>query len=106
LDYAVLKDRRSLADEGIITAVVLIDQHSGQVIGEPELLTRGVLRDEVSEEILEEVAASLRNHLENLGQEVMADMDAAREEVRLFVRRWCKKKLGRRPMVVTTILEV
>jgi ribonuclease J len=76
------------------------------VIGEPELLTRGVLRDEVSEEILEEVAASLRNYLESLSQEVMADMDAAREEVRLFVRRWCKKKLGRRPMVVTTILEV
>ncbi len=106
LDYAVLKDRRSLADEGIITAVVLIDQHSGQVIGEPELLTRGVLRDEVSEEILDEVAASLRHHLEGLSQEILADMDAAREEVRLFVRRWCKKKLGRRPMVVTTILEV
>ena len=106
LDYAVLKDRRSLADEGIITAVVLIDQHSGQVIGEPELLTRGVLRDEVSEEILDEVAKGLRHHLEALSQEILADMDAAREEVRLFVRRWCKKKLGRRPMVATTVLEV
>ncbi|MDQ6984590.1 MAG: ribonuclease J, partial [Ghiorsea sp.] len=106
LDYAVLKDRRSLADDGIITAVVLIDQHSGRVIGDPELLTRGVLNDEVSEDTFEEAASSLRAHLETLSQETMADMDAAKEEVRLFVRRWCKKRLRRRPMVLTTILEV
>jgi len=106
LDYTVLKDRRSLADDGIITAVVLIDQHSGRVIGDPELLTRGVLNDEVSEDTFEEAASSLRAHLETLSQETMADMDAAKEEVRLFVRRWCKKRLRRRPMVLTTILEV
>ncbi|MDX8381386.1 MAG: ribonuclease J [Ghiorsea sp.] len=106
LDYTVLKDRRSLADEGIITAVVLVDQHSGQVIGEPELLTRGVINDELSEETFEKVGSMLRDHLAALDKEIMADMDAAREEVRLFVRRWCKKKLRRRPMVITTILEV
>jgi ribonuclease J len=106
VDYAVLKDRRALADEGMITAIVLIDQNEGHVIGEPELLTRGVLRNEVSEEVFEEAAASLRVHLEGLNQETLADIVAAREEVRLFVRRWCKRKLGRKPMVVTTILEV
>ena len=106
LDYAVLKDRRSLADDGIITVVVLIDQHSGKVIGEPELLTRGVLNHEASEETFEEAARSLHHFLDALNQEVLADMDTAKEEVRLFVRRWCKKKLRRRPMVLTTILEV
>ncbi len=106
VNYAVLKDRRALADEGIITAVVLIDQNEGHVIGIPELLTRGVLNNEVSEETFDEAAASLRVHLESLSQETLADMDTAREEVRLWVRRWCKRKLGRRPMVVTTILEV
>lgn len=106
VNHAVLKDRRALADEGMITAIVLIDQHEGHVIGVPELLTRGVLNSDVSEETFDEAAASLRVHLESLGQETLADMDTAREEVRLWVRRWCKRKLGRRPMVVTTILEV
>ncbi len=106
VNYAVLKDRRALADEGMITAIVLIDQHEGHVIGEPELLTRGVLNSDVSEETFDEAAAGLRVHLESLSQETLADMDTAREEVRLWVRRWCKRKLGRRPMVVTTILEV
>lgn len=106
VNYAVLKDRRALADEGMITVIVLIDQHEGHVIGVPELLTRGVLNDEGSEEIFDQAALSLRVHLESLDQEILADMDSAREEVRLWVRRWCKRKLGRRPMVVTTILEV
>ncbi|MDQ6976554.1 MAG: RNase J family beta-CASP ribonuclease, partial [Ghiorsea sp.] len=87
-------------------AVVLIDQHQGTVIGQPELLTRGVLNNEVSEDVFEQAAASLRVHLQSFNQETLADMDTAREEVRLWVRRWCKRKLGRRPMVVTTILEV
>ena len=106
VDYAVLKDRRALAEEGMITAVVLIDQHEGHVIGIPELLTRGVLSEEVSESMFDEAAMSLRAHLETFNQETLADMDSAREEVRLWVRRWCKRKLGRRPMVVTTIIEV
>lgn len=106
VDYAVLKDRRALAEEGMITVVVLIDQHQGHVIGTPELLTRGVLRSEVSEELFDEAAAGLRSHLDSLGQEIMADMVAASEEVRLWVRRWCKRRLGRKPMVMTTILEV
>ena len=106
VNHAVLKDRRALAEEGMITVVVLIDQHKGHVIGTPELLTRGVLNHEFSEETFDEAAASLRVYLESFDQETLADMDAAREEVRLWVRRWCKRKLGRRPMVVTTILEV
>ncbi|MDQ6990074.1 MAG: ribonuclease J [Mariprofundaceae bacterium] len=106
VDYAVIKDRRALADEGMITAIVLIDQHEGHVIGEPELVTRGVLRSEVSEETFDEAAKELRVHLESFNQETLADIDAAREEVRIWVRRWCKRKLSRRPMVVTTIIEV
>jgi len=106
VNYAVLKDRRALAEEGMITVIVLIDQHEGHVIGTPELLTRGVLNLDVSEDTFDEAAASLRVHLETFDKETLADMDAAREEVRIWVRRWCKRKLGRRPMVVTTILEV
>ncbi len=106
VDYAVIKDRRTLADEGMITVIVLIDQHAGHVIGEPELVTRGVLRDAVSEDVFDEAAAELRLHLESFNQETLADIDAAREEVRIWVRRWCKRKLRRRPMVVTTIIEV
>jgi len=106
VDYAVLKDRRALAEEGMITVIVLIDQNEGHVIGEPELLTRGVLRSEISEDTFEEASAELRVYLDGLSQETMADVAAASEEVRLWVRRWCKRRLGRKPMVVTTILEV
>ncbi len=106
VDYGVVKDRRTLADEGMITAIVLIDQHEGRVLGQPELLTRGVLSDEVSEDVFEQAAVSLRAHLQSFERETLSDIDAAREEVRLWVRRWCKRKLGRRPMVVATVLEV
>ncbi len=106
IDDMVLRDRRVLAEEGMISATVLVSQHEGRLLGEPELVARGVLHEDVSQAVLEAAARDLRAHLEQLGQELLSDLDAAKEEVRLFLRRWCKKRIGRRPMVLPVVIEV
>lgn len=104
IDGIVLRDRRVLADDGMISAFVLLSKHEGKLLGEPELVARGVLHEDVSEEVLEAAGKALRYFLEGMDKEWLADMDAAKEEVRIFLRRWCKKHIGRRPMVLPIVL--
>ncbi|MDX8397093.1 MAG: ribonuclease J [Mariprofundaceae bacterium] len=106
VDDMVLRDRRILADDGMISVTVLISQNEGKLLAMPELVARGVLHESVSEEVLEDAAAALHNHLNRLDQEMLADIDGTREEVRVWLRRWCKKHIGRRPMVLPVVIEI
>lgn len=106
IDGIVLRDRRVLAEDGMISATVLLSQHEGSLLAAPELVARGVLHEDVSEDILSEAAGDLQLFLEEMDKELLTDPDAVREEVRLFLRRWCKKRIGRRPMVLPVVLSV
>jgi len=106
IDDLVLRDRRILAEDGMISATVLISQYEGRLLGDPQLVARGVLSSDVSADRLRDIGDELQRHLEQLGQETLSDIEAAKEEIRLFVRRWCKRNIGRRPMVLPVVLEV
>ena len=106
IDGIVLRDRRVLAEDGMISATVLLSQHEGSLLAAPELVARGVLHEDVSDEVLGEAAGDLQIFLEQMEKELLTDLDAAKEEVRLFLRRWCKKKIGRRPMVLPVVLAI
>ena len=106
IDGVVLRDRRILADDGMISATVLLSRHEAKLLNAPELVARGVLHEDVSEDILARAGAALQQFLENMDRELLADLDVTREEVRLFLRRWCRKHIGRRPMVLPVVLEI
>ncbi|MDQ6990212.1 MAG: ribonuclease J [Mariprofundaceae bacterium] len=106
VDDMVLRDRRVLADDGMISVTVLISQNEGSLLAKPELIARGVLHESVSEKVLEEAADDMHRHLSNIDQEMLADLDETREEIRVWLRRWCKRHLGRRPMVLPVVLEI
>ncbi len=56
----VLRDRRQLAGDGILIAVVTVDAQSGDTVAPPELVARGFLHnDERLQEVLEECSAAL-----------------------------------------------
>ena len=106
VDDLVLRDRRVLADDGMISATVLISEHEGKVIGSPELSARGFLSQEVSVDVLADAAEDLHRHLDGMSQEMIADIEETKEEIRVWLRRWCKKRMGRRPMVLPVVIEV
>ncbi len=106
IDGIVLRDRRVLAEDGMILATVLVNQHEGTLLDVPELTARGVLHESASEEVLARAAAALQQFLEDMDLELLADLNVTREEVRLFLRRWCRKHIGRRPMVLPVVVAV
>jgi len=106
VDTMVLRDRRTLAEDGLITASVIINNNEGSLIGQPELAARGLLHQEVSEGLLEDARNQLTQYLIKMEREQLTDQAFLQEDVRIWLRRWCKRTLKKRPLAVAVIIEI
>ena len=105
VEGVVLRDRRHLSEGGFVLAVLAIAQHSGDVIAGPDLITRGVVGDEASPEVLEGARAAVLAALAAINSESRTDTAEVKEEVRKALRRYFKK-LDRRPVVLPVVHEM
>jgi ribonuclease J len=101
----VLRDRRVLAEEGVVVAVVVVDRSSGQVIGEPEVITRGWVHASEAEELLEEAESRVRVAVESAFANGHRDVEALEREVRRTVGKFVHERTKRRPMIVPMVVE-
>ena len=62
--HGVLRDRRVLAEEGVVVVVATVDPHAGEVVSPPEIITRGWVHAPEAEELLEEASDVVRVALE------------------------------------------
>ncbi|MDX8409460.1 MAG: ribonuclease J [Mariprofundales bacterium] len=106
VDSLVLRDRRTLAEDGLITASVLISRAEGVLIGQPEVTARGLLHQGVSEALLDEARLQLTDYLQSLSREVLTDHEGLTEDVRIWLRRWCKRTIQKRPLAIPVIIEI
>jgi ribonuclease J len=101
----VVRDRQHLAEDGFVIVVVAIDS-SGRVGREPEIITRGLLHVDESQDILAEVRAQLVQMLHASPPDELLDHDVAQEKMRGLLKRYFRKEMGRRPMILPVIWEM
>ena len=102
----VLRDRRHLAEDGLVLPVVAMRRQDGVLAGLPEIITRGVVTDARSESTLAEGARMLADVIAGLGVEERTDPGLLRETIRTELRRFFKKRSGRRPLVLPVVMEI
>lgn len=102
----VLRDRRHIASDGIVVPVVAINSNSGQVEGVPELVGRGFVTDAEDGDLLADGAAALNDMLARCSPEERSDPGLIQERVRQEVRRYLRKRTGRRPLVLPVVMEI
>ncbi len=102
----VLKDRRHLAEDGMVLVIIGINQHSGELIYGPEIVSRGFVFEDESQEYLQMAKDLVREALQERSIEFLADRDEVRQLVRQTLKRFFKKSIERRPMVLSVILEM
>jgi ribonuclease J len=101
----VLRDRRHIAADGVVVPVIAINRQTGVLEGVPELLVRGfVTADDPG--LLSEAAAMVSAVLEGCGVEERTDPGLMQERVRTEVRRYLRKRTGRRPLVLPVVMEI
>jgi ribonuclease J len=102
----VLRDRRKLAVDGVVIAVVSADVHTGEVLAGPDVITRGFVHDETSAEMLEEAKARTLASLQEVSKEEVGDPSILKQHIRRTLGRYFFEVLRRRPIIVPVVVEV
>ena len=99
----VLRDRKVLAEEGVVVVIVTVDVESGALINRPEIVTRGWVYEAEADGLLAECA----NEVEKAIAEVKdtSDIEAIQRAARRAAGRFVNRETKRRPMIVPVVVE-
>jgi ribonuclease J len=101
----VLRDRRALANDGMFMVVVTVDKQTGNVVGRPEIITRGFVhlneRDPIMDEAISRVVASIDNPGDHI-----SEIALLKSQIKDGVSRYLYEQTKRRPMVFPVVVEV
>ena len=101
----VLRDRKILSKEGMVVAILPLDQNTLQLDGEPEIVSRGFVYIRENLELLEETKRGVAKIInETHGGRV--NLRLVRQNVQDYLEKFFFTKTGRRPMVLVVIIEV
>jgi ribonuclease J len=106
VEHGVLRDRRVLAEEGVVVVVATVDIHRREVVGSPEIVTRGWVHAPEAEELIEEASATVRKELEVALAEGATEHDLLRRHARRALGRFVGERTRRRPMIVPVVVVV
>ena len=102
----VLRDRQHLAEDGLVVPVIAINKQTGMIAGTPEVITRGLVLEPNPDECLREAARIMTEALHQVSIEERTDHGLVSERIRSELRRFFRKRSGRRPLVVPVIMEI
>lgn len=101
----VLRDRRVLAEEGVVVVVVTVDARSGEIVTGPEIITRGWVHANEAEELIEDARTEVTKALAEVVGSGTREVEALRRAVRRSVGRMVNERTKRRPMIVPVVME-
>jgi len=106
VDQGVLRDRRTLAEEGFVVVIVTVDAKTGDVVTGPEIVTRGWIHADEAEELLEDARAAVLASLADAAKEGATDFETLRRHTRRALGRLISQRTRRRPAIIPVVLEV
>jgi len=101
----VVRDRQHLAEDGFVIVVVAVDS-DGRLVREPEIITRGLVHVDESQDVLDEVRELLAQIFNTSPADELRDSDLLQEKMRAALKRYFRKNMGRRPLILPVIWEM
>lgn len=102
----VLRDRRHLAQDGLIVVVATVDVDSYEIISGPDIISRGFVYVRESEELMDEVRAIARNVLEETLEAGVTEWNQIKSNVKDDLSKYLYSKTKRKPMILPVIMNV
>jgi ribonuclease J len=106
IGHGVLRDRQVLAAEGVVMVVATVDLHAGQLVGTPQVETRGWVHAPEAEELLGEAGQVVGQALAEAMDEGAKDVEVLSRHARRALGRLVGERTRRRPMIVPVVLSV
>ncbi len=106
ISHGVLRDRRLLAEEGVVVVIVTVDAANGEIVTGPEIVTRGWVYAPEAEDLLEDAKEVVRASIAEAAKEGATDFDTMRRHARKSLARFIDERTRRRPAVIPVVMEV
>ena len=102
----VLRDRRHLAQDGVIVVVLSMSGEDGSLVSGPDIITRGFVYVKESEGLLEELRQVALEAIESVDSRYATDWSAIKSAIKGDLSGYLYKKTKRSPMILPVIMEV
>ena len=101
----VVRDRQHLAEDGFVIVVVAFDSN-GKLVRDPEIITRGLVHVDSNQEMLDEIRRKLVGMFAETPPEELRDSEMLQDSMRTMLKRYFRKSMGRRPMILPVVWEM
>jgi len=102
----VLRDRRRLAHDGIVLIIIGIEKISGTIISGPDIISRGFVFEDASQDVINDVRELLYLSIRELAPEIIADKELLQAKLRSILKKYLRNTMDRKPMIVPIIFEI
>ena len=102
----VLRDRKHLSQDGILTVVVTIDKNTSRIIAGPDIISRGFVYVRESEDLMDEARSIVSDVLKDCEDKNITDWATMKSSIRDGLRLYLYEKTKRKPMILPIIMEI
>lgn len=101
----VLRDRKHLAEDGIIIAVMTVEPESGEIVSGPDVVSRGFIYVRESEELISSAKKLIETSLYSAYRNGLYEWTSIKTKIKDDLSRYLYEKTKRRPMILPIIME-
>ncbi|MEX1113392.1 MAG: ribonuclease J, partial [Patescibacteria group bacterium] len=105
IGQVVLRDRQHMAEDGMLVAIITVDRRSGQLIGSPDIISRGFVYLKESGKLMGQVRGEIKRMFKG-AEKRPSEWSATKNKVRDDLGDFLYAETERRPMVIPVIIEV
>ncbi len=102
----VLRDRRVLSEEGMLVILITVSKTDGQLVSEPDTISRGFVYQRDAQELIKEVNDAVTTTVNNLLDTNGSKRNVIRQNVKSSVEKLLFERTKRRPMILPFIIEM
>lgn len=102
----VLRDRRHLAEDGILTVVVTIEKETYNIIAGPDIITRGFIYVKESEPLINEAKEIVKKELDSCLENKVIEWYVLKSNMKKSLEKFLYEKTKRRPVILPIIMEI
>ena len=102
----VLRDRRHLAQEGLITIVMIFDEATGSLVSGPDIISRGFVYMKENEDLMEALRMIASHSLDTCRSRNISDWATIKSTIKGDLSQYLFKTTKRNPMILPVIMEV
>ncbi len=106
VEEIILKERRHISADGIVIPILAINEHTGILETQPEIVSRGFVPLDEAPELVESARQVILRTIEKSNLEEVGDWGVIKEKIRTALRKHFNEETGKRPMILPVVLEV